>query len=185
MSITMTIGSILKKSATALAIAGMTVSTAMASTALRLAHNLNQEHSVHQTFEYMNDQLQDLSGGKMCIRISPSNQMGDGPETLQMLQTGALDMTKGSGSDLEAFEKAYAVFNQSGEKKAEHWLRFLRLQKIKLPVEPVAKYLPQQTHHSEPFQQSALLNISFRHTQPQYWYRQISGNWSYQTLCSG
>ena len=107
----MTIGSILKKSATALAIAGMTVSTAMASTTLRLAHNLNQEHSVHQAFEYMNEQLQDLSGGEMRIRIYPSSQMGDGPETLQMLQTGALDMTKGSGSDLEAFEKAYAVFN--------------------------------------------------------------------------
>lgn len=106
-----TFGNFIKKSAAALAIAGLTVSTAMASTTLRLAHNLNQEHSVHKAFEYMNEQLREISGGEMRIRIYPSSQMGDGPETLQMLQTGALDMTKGSGSDLEAFEKAYAVFN--------------------------------------------------------------------------
>ena len=107
----MTIGKIIKKSATALAIAGLTMSTAMASTTLRLAHNLNQEHSVHKAFEYMNEQLRDISGGKMRMRIYPASQMGDGPETLQMLQTGALDMAKGSGSDMEAFEKAYSVFN--------------------------------------------------------------------------
>ena len=105
------LGKILKKSATAVAIAGLTVSTAMASTTLRLAHNLNQDHSVHKAFVYMNEQLRDISGGKMRLRIYPSSQMGDAPETLQMLQTGALDMSKGSASDLEAFEKTYSVFN--------------------------------------------------------------------------
>ncbi len=78
---------------------------------LKLAHNLNQAHTVHKAAVFMDEQLAQLSDGKLRLRIYPSSQMGDAADTLQMVQHGALDMTKGSASDLEAFDKIYAVFN--------------------------------------------------------------------------
>ncbi len=52
-----------------------------------------------------------LSDGTMTIRIYPSSQMGNARETMELLQNGALDMTKGSASDLESFDNIYAIYN--------------------------------------------------------------------------
>ncbi|MFK3663214.1 TRAP transporter substrate-binding protein [Scandinavium sp. NPDC088450] len=78
---------------------------------LKLAHNLERSHVVHQTFEHMAKEVKELSDGKMTIRIYPSSQMGSARETLELLQNGALDMTKGSASDLESFDNVYAIYN--------------------------------------------------------------------------
>ncbi|WP_395754876.1 TRAP transporter substrate-binding protein [Edwardsiella ictaluri] len=78
---------------------------------LKLAHNLERSHVVHQAFEQMAKEVQQLSNGNMRIRIYPSSQMGSARETLELLQNGALDMTKGSGSDLESFDNIYAIYN--------------------------------------------------------------------------
>lgn len=78
---------------------------------LKLAHNLERSHVVHQTFEHMAKEVKELSDGKMTIRIYPSSQMGGARETLELLQNGALDMTKGSASDLESFDNVYAIYN--------------------------------------------------------------------------
>lgn len=47
----------------------------------------------------------------MIVRIYPSSQMGNARETMELLQNGALDMTKGSASDLESFDNIYAIYN--------------------------------------------------------------------------
>ncbi|WP_370556199.1 TRAP transporter substrate-binding protein [Edwardsiella tarda] len=78
---------------------------------LKLAHNLERSHVVHQAFEQMAKEVQQLSNGTMRIRIYPSSQMGSARETLELLQNGALDMTKGSASDLESFDNVYAIYN--------------------------------------------------------------------------
>ncbi len=78
---------------------------------LKLAHNLDRSHVVHQAFEEMAKEVQQLSKGDMRIRIYPSSQMGSARETLELLQNGALDMTKGSASDLESFDNTYAIYN--------------------------------------------------------------------------
>ena len=78
---------------------------------LKLAHNLERSHVVHQTFEHMAKEVKTLSDGKMTIRIYPSSQMGSARETMELLQNGALDMTKGSASDLESFDNVYAIYN--------------------------------------------------------------------------
>ncbi|XPE45515.1 hypothetical protein ACNKHO_18400 [Shigella flexneri] len=41
----------------------------------------------------------------------PSSQMGSARETMELLQNGALDMTKGSASDSESFYNVYAIYN--------------------------------------------------------------------------
>ncbi|MCS2156354.1 TRAP transporter substrate-binding protein [Scandinavium sp. H11S7] len=78
---------------------------------LKLAHNLERSHVVHQAFEQMAKEVKQLSDGKMTIRIYPSSQMGSARETMELLQNGALDMTKGSASDLESFDNTYAIYN--------------------------------------------------------------------------
>lgn len=78
---------------------------------LKLAHNLERSHVVHQTFEHLAKEVKALSDGKMTIRIYPSSQMGSARETMELLQNGALDMTKGSASDLESFDNIYAIYN--------------------------------------------------------------------------
>lgn len=78
---------------------------------LKLAHNLERSHVVHQAFEYMAKEVKQLSDGKMTIRIYPGSQMGSARETMELLQNGALDMTKGSASDLESFDSVYAIYN--------------------------------------------------------------------------
>ena len=42
---------------------------------LKLAHNLERSHVVHQAFEEMAKEVKQLSDGKMTIRIYPSSQM--------------------------------------------------------------------------------------------------------------
>lgn len=78
---------------------------------LKLAHNLERSHVVHQAFEDMAKEVNQLSDGNMKIRIYPSSQMGSARETMELLQNGALDLTKGSASDLESFDNIYAIYN--------------------------------------------------------------------------
>ncbi len=78
---------------------------------LKLAHNLERSHVVHQSFEELAKEVKQLSKGNMVIRIYPSSQMGNARETMELLQNGALDMTKGSASDLESFDNIYAIYN--------------------------------------------------------------------------
>ena len=59
---------------------------------LKLAHNLERSHVVHQAFEEMSKEVNQLSNGSMKIRIYPSSQMGSARETLELLQNGALDI---------------------------------------------------------------------------------------------
>lgn len=93
----------------------MTLFTFPASAAERvtfkLAHNLERSHVVHRAFEALAKDVHQLSDGKMTVRIYPSSQMGNARETMELLQNGALDMTKGSASDLESFDNIYAIYN--------------------------------------------------------------------------
>ncbi|MTI18020.1 TRAP transporter substrate-binding protein [Rhodobacteraceae bacterium RKSG542] len=85
--------------------------TAVERATLRLAHNLDPSHTLAQTFDKFADDVKELSGGKMKIRIYPSGQMGETREVLEMMQQGAMDMTKGFAGELESFEPSYFVFN--------------------------------------------------------------------------
>ncbi|MFV0548793.1 MAG: TRAP transporter substrate-binding protein [Limnobaculum xujianqingii] len=78
---------------------------------LKLAHNLDQEHVVHKALDQMAKEIQEESGGKMRVRIYPNGQMGGPRETIEMMQNGALDMTKGSASEMEPFASAFSVFS--------------------------------------------------------------------------
>ncbi|HGO5816231.1 TPA: TRAP transporter substrate-binding protein [Mannheimia haemolytica] len=78
---------------------------------LKLAHNLDQSHVVHQALDAMAKEVQEKSNGQLKIRIYPSGQMGGPRETLELIQNDALDMTKASASEMESFVKEFSVFS--------------------------------------------------------------------------
>ena len=78
---------------------------------LKLAHNLDNSHVVHKTLAAMAKEIDTASEGKMKLRIYPGGQMGGPRETLEMLQNGALDLTKASASEIEPFAPAYSIFS--------------------------------------------------------------------------
>lgn len=86
-------------------------STQTEKTSIRLAHNLDIQHPVHKSLIYMNDVLADLSKGKMKIVIYPSGQLGSEREIIELIQIGALGMTKVSASSLEAFIPEMKLFS--------------------------------------------------------------------------
>ena len=78
---------------------------------LRLAHNHNRSHPVHQAMEQMAKAVKENSKGLLRIRIYADGVLGSQRETTEQLQTGSLDMNKTSCSELEAFAPDFNLFS--------------------------------------------------------------------------
>ena len=70
---------------------------------IRLGHGLDTSHPVHKAMVEMGKNLEELSDGKMLVKIYPSQQLGTERQCLELLQIGSLDMTKVSVGTLENF----------------------------------------------------------------------------------
>ena len=90
--------------------AGMAFS-ASAKTVLKLSHNNDKTHPVHISMQYMADEVKKLTNGEVVIRIYPNSQLGTQRESMELLQSGSLDMAKSNASELEAFEPSYGAYN--------------------------------------------------------------------------
>ncbi|MBT1063364.1 TRAP transporter substrate-binding protein [Bowmanella sp. Y26] len=77
---------------------------------LRVGHNLDTRHSVHQALVYLGERLAAYSDGQMQLKIYPSGQLGSEREMLELLQIGSLAMTKVSAATLEAFVPQMQLF---------------------------------------------------------------------------
>ncbi len=76
---------------------------------LRLGHGLDQSHPVHISMELMAELVAERSGGALRIAISPSGQLGNEVECLELVQLGAIPMCKASAAALEGFVPEIAV----------------------------------------------------------------------------
>lgn len=77
---------------------------------LKLAHGLDQTHSLHKGMMFMSDRLQEISGGKMRVDIYPGAQLGSETQNIELVQIGSLAMAKVSTASLEGFVEEYKVF---------------------------------------------------------------------------
>lgn len=77
---------------------------------IKLAHGLDQQHSVHKGMVYLGERLAEKSGGKLKVEVYPSGQLGSERECLELVQLGGLAMTKVSASVLEGFAPEFKVF---------------------------------------------------------------------------
>jgi tripartite ATP-independent transporter DctP family solute receptor len=77
---------------------------------IKLAHGLDQQHSVHKGMVYLGERLAEKSGGKLQVQVYPSGQLGSERECLELVQLGGLAMTKVSASVLEGFAPEFKLF---------------------------------------------------------------------------
>lgn len=76
-----------------------------------LAHNLATEHPVHLGMEYFAKRLFVSSQGKMKVTIFPNGQIGTEKAVLELVQLGAISMTKVSSLSLESFSPLVGILN--------------------------------------------------------------------------
>ena len=78
---------------------------------IKLAHGLPISHPVHEAMVFLSERTWEASEGKIRIDVHPAEQLGTERECLELLQIGAVGMTKVSASVLENFVPRYAVFS--------------------------------------------------------------------------
>lgn len=66
-----------------------------------LAHAMHTTHPVTLGMDYMAEQLEVISGGEMTMTIYPAAQLGDERSLLELVQIGAVAITKVSSASLE------------------------------------------------------------------------------------
>lgn len=76
---------------------------------LKLGHSLDVSHPVHVGMEFMANRLEEISEGKLTMKIYPSSQLGNERECLELLQIGSLSLTKVSAAVLENFAPNFKV----------------------------------------------------------------------------
>ena len=78
---------------------------------LHIGHALDTEHPVHTAMLHIDERLRHYSGDTLRVSVFPNGQLGHERELIELLQLGALAMTKVSASPLEGFVPAMKVFN--------------------------------------------------------------------------
>ncbi|TWT87368.1 2,3-diketo-L-gulonate-binding periplasmic protein YiaO precursor [Pseudobythopirellula maris] len=77
---------------------------------LKLGHSLDLNHPVHLAMERMAERLEELSGGRLTLSISPNGQLGNEVECIELTQRGSMALTKTSTATLEGFLPEFAAF---------------------------------------------------------------------------
>ena len=76
---------------------------------LLVAHGHNEKHPVHVGLTYLADEMENDTD--YSFSIYPNGQLGGGRDTIELVKAGVLDIAKVSGSSLEQFNPAYAIFS--------------------------------------------------------------------------
>lgn len=79
-------------------------------TTLKLAHNLNEQHSVHIAMAEFAKLVEEKTDGSVKVDIFPNGQLGGESEVLEQLQAGAVAMTKVSAAALTPYNEGYNAF---------------------------------------------------------------------------
>ncbi len=82
-----------------------------ASNRITLAHTLDEQHPVHLAMAKFRDELIRLSGSTLSVEIFPNAQLGTERELVELVQLGAISMTKVSSLSLENFAPDMGVYS--------------------------------------------------------------------------
>jgi len=74
-----------------------------------LAHTLPISHPVHQGMVVFSETVEEMSKGKLTVKIFPDGQLGTEREVLELLQIGSIAMTKVSAATMANFAPEYKV----------------------------------------------------------------------------
>lgn len=76
-----------------------------------LAHGMGPTHPVTLAMDQMAERLDEISDGKLTLKIYPGGTLGGERKLLELMQIGAVDMTKVSAATLENIVPAIRVLN--------------------------------------------------------------------------
>lgn len=102
--------SILKMLGTAMATC-LFIGSAQAATAIRIAHDSQENSPLHKAFLYFKEELHKRSGGDFVVDIYPSGQLGGVRETTEMVQQNNLQMTTAASVLLSPYVPEFNVLD--------------------------------------------------------------------------
>ncbi len=76
-----------------------------------LAHNMDENHPVHKGMMFFANEVSKNTEGRYEVQVFPNGQFGREREVIELLQMGAVSMTKVSSLSLEAFAPHYSAIN--------------------------------------------------------------------------
>lgn len=76
-----------------------------------LAHNLDEKHPVHQGMVKFSQLIREKTNERYEVKIYANGQLGREREVIELLQLGAVSMTKVSSMSLESFVPYYGAIN--------------------------------------------------------------------------
>ncbi len=79
--------------------------------ALKLGHNLAEDHAVHIQLTSFAANVEEQTGGRVKIQLFPNGTLGSETDMLSQIQNGALDMAKVSASTMGNFSNLYNVYS--------------------------------------------------------------------------
>ncbi|MEZ7214648.1 TRAP transporter substrate-binding protein [Klebsiella spallanzanii] len=101
--------------------------SALAKTTLKLSHNQDKSHAVHKAMSYLSEKAKEYSDGDLVIRIYPNATLGNERESLELMNSGALQMVKVNAASLESFASEYSLFSLPFLfKDRDHYYRVLQ-----------------------------------------------------------
>lgn len=78
---------------------------------LIMAHAMHLEHPVSKAMAFMDQRIDEISGGKLKIKMYPNQQLGSERELLELVQIGTVAMTKVSGAALGKIVPEVTIFS--------------------------------------------------------------------------
>lgn len=94
-----------------LSVVGCSSSKGNEARVMRVAHNQGEEHPIHLALKEFEKIVEDKTNNEIDIQVYPNELLGGQRESVELTQTGAIDIAVGSISLLESFNKSYSVFN--------------------------------------------------------------------------
>ncbi|WP_411907203.1 TRAP transporter substrate-binding protein DctP, partial [Salmonella enterica] len=71
----------------------------------------DKSHAVHKSMSYLADKAKAYSDGELNIRVYPNATQCNERESLELMNSGALQMVKVNTASLESFAPEYSVFS--------------------------------------------------------------------------
>ncbi|WP_017798015.1 TRAP transporter substrate-binding protein [Oceanobacillus kimchii] len=78
---------------------------------LKVAFNQPESHPQFKAMEAFGEKLNELTDGQYEVEVSPNELLGAQRETIELVQSGTIDMSIVGGSLMENFNEDFSVFN--------------------------------------------------------------------------
>lgn len=78
---------------------------------VRIAHAQNESHPEHRALVKLKEYVEEKTNNEIEVQIFPNELLGPQTQTVELTQTGAVDLAVVGLGVLEAFNSAYTIFN--------------------------------------------------------------------------